>query len=236
MERTLSENADAAVVLSADGLSLAEMTAVEMLIPPAARSRVTTAYRALSGGLPVTLNALAAEASQRKVNFALDGSANLSGSPFATYLSQTQLVTTGVLPLAEALGYSAFGGAAPVAKAASAPARPAPASAPSATIRRPPYATIGAAVAALLLVGIGAVVYFRNSAKPSPAPVADNGNPPPATSPLTDPTTSPSSKPEKVKHTKPAAATSQATSAPAATTAPTSRPAEKDGQEEKPVP
>lgn len=93
------------MVVSASEYSLDEVAALEMLFPPAVRSRLTTAYRSLSPQLPVVFNAIAPEAPSQSVNFRGDGPGNLS--PYAAFLQPS--FSSGQLPLEQIMNYTHFG-------------------------------------------------------------------------------------------------------------------------------
>jgi hypothetical protein len=93
------------VVVSANHYSLDDISAVEMLMPGAARNMFTSAYRSLSPQLPTTVNCLATEAgAQDKVTFRYHPSAPLS--PYAMSLIEMDL--TSAIPWEFVMTYNRF--------------------------------------------------------------------------------------------------------------------------------
>lgn len=87
------------VMVSQEDYSLADLRAIEMLVPPPARRQVTTAYRGLSVQLPVSVNCLATEAPlQGRTVFRPQGT-SAGMSPYAATLLSGGLGTSGVVPI-----------------------------------------------------------------------------------------------------------------------------------------
>ena len=95
-----------AVVISEDDYCLAEVRAVEMLVPPAARRSFTSGYRSLSAQLPVTLNCLASGATGRPTFRHQNATDSLSA--YARFLEQTDF-SNGVIPVEQVASYRGFG-------------------------------------------------------------------------------------------------------------------------------
>lgn len=142
------------VLVCLDDYGAAELRAVEMLVPPAARRQFTSAYRSLSPQLPVTVNCLAAEAaSLGRPTFRYSAGADHL-SPYARFLEGTEL-SDGTLPIESVLEYRGFaagdraaGGTVPGAAEESGAAAP-----PSVRVVRKP-----AAVWPMIVVGVLAVL------------------------------------------------------------------------------
>jgi hypothetical protein len=123
------------VIVAPDDYALADLRALEMLVPPAARRQFTSAFRSLSGQLAVSVNCLAAEAgAQGRAGFRYQpGTTALS--PYADWLQASPL-SEGTVPFEQIAGYRSFGagGEAAAPHAWASPAQPTAPVAPPAAL------------------------------------------------------------------------------------------------------
>jgi hypothetical protein len=187
LERTLSDAA-AAIVISENDFSSDEVCAVEMLMPKSVRPRFSSACRCLSTQIGVSLNCLATEASMQRLTYRHDPSA--PSSPFGRFLWVNGL-STGMLPVSEAIGYRRFGTLDDRnAIGSAAPVLPPPLPPPSE--RKPMFwAALGIGLVGAILCGFALGVWYgRRSATPAklvavtqpatqPKPAIANQPPPP---------------------------------------------------------
>lgn len=110
------------VLVTSDDFSAADLRAVEILMPPSARPRFTSAYRSFSPSLPVALNCVATESAGGRSSFRYQP--NLPLSPYAEYLSASGL-SGGTIPYDAIADYRSFGAvgrtSAPAAQTAAIP-------------------------------------------------------------------------------------------------------------------
>jgi hypothetical protein len=155
-----SGNGGGGITVAAGELSLDEMRALEILVPPQARGQFTSGYRALGAQLPVTVNALAAEAPVQQLTFSTSNGGS-GGSPPSRYVSHLLAsgLADGKLPVGEAMTYRGFGAGATRADIAPAAplAPPPPASVPR---DKRPILPLAAGGAALLAIGFGGGFFF----------------------------------------------------------------------------
>jgi hypothetical protein len=142
------------IVVSAAEYSLQEIAAVEMLVPPDVRPRITSAYRSLSAAMPATLNCLASEASsQQDIMFHYrPGEERLS--PYAEYLSQSGF-SSGAIPWESIMSYGGFG-TSPRRGSTSKDGSQMAVSPPVTVVQRWPLLPIAATVIVALLLSLGA--------------------------------------------------------------------------------
>jgi len=188
IENSLASGAGSPVIVACDEFSAEEVAVVEMLVPPAARSRFTSAWRSLSAQFPATLNCLAPEAPAQTITYRLDASA-----PLTTYVQflADQGLSRGQLPVAEVLTYQRFARSSRQHAPAPVPATVAPP--PPPPVRRWPLKWVtGSAAMAASTFALGFYLGTRTTSPPqalvtvapttAPSTVAERGSPKPMSS------------------------------------------------------